>query len=266
MRSRLMSRSAARAVHRAAGRAGGSGCGPGSDAGHLDRPERHGPASAAPAGAQRRCSLARPGPAAGGLAGAGAPRRHGRRADRDPKGPLDTAGRGEPGLEVLHDHARLRRAAAALRSKFGRMRPVLPAVSFPCLSFTWELVAPSGYEAVDCGPGLVAADGEASVDWAPGGLELWRRGWELVRGAQSRPDDQVLSVLDERLDAVERRGADVRGVVCPVGFGAACRDRRPPRAGQGGLRAEVGVHSEPSDDEGREASRLRRSSSMAWGW
>ena len=37
---------------------------------------------------------------------------------------------------------------------------VLPAVSFPCLSFTWDLVAPSGYEAVDCGPGLVAVDGE----------------------------------------------------------------------------------------------------------
>ena len=33
-------------------------------------------------------------------------------------------------------------------SSSGRMRAELPEISFPCLSFAWDLVVPSGYEAV----------------------------------------------------------------------------------------------------------------------
>ena len=73
-------------------------------------------------------------------------------------------------------------------------------MSFPCLSFTWELVAPGGYEAVDCGPGLVAVDGERPVNWRDGGLELWKRAWDLVRGSRDRQNAQVISTLDLRLD------------------------------------------------------------------
>ncbi len=87
------------------------------------------------------------------------------------------------------------------RARSGRMQAVLPAVSFPCLSFTWELLAPSEYEAVDCGPGLVAVDGERSTDWLSGGTELWNRAWNLVRGDRSRQErDQVISSLDQRLE------------------------------------------------------------------
>ena len=75
-------------------------------------------------------------------------------------------------------------ARGTLPSSFWRIRTLLPVISFPCLSFTWELVAPSSYEAVDCGAGIVAVDGEQSVDWALGGLDLWRRGWDLVRRAK----------------------------------------------------------------------------------
>ena len=110
--------------------------------------------------------------------------------------PLPGASQGAKLCTVSLDYI----AGDQTRSKSGRMRPVLPTVSFPCLSFTWELVAPRGHEAVDCGPGLVAAAVERSVGWPDGGLELWRRGWELLRGPTDRISDELMRSLDERLE------------------------------------------------------------------
>jgi hypothetical protein len=86
------------------------------------------------------------------------------------------------------------------RPKSGRMRPELPAISFPCLSFAWDLIAPSGFKAVDCGPGLIAAPGDDSAVWPGAGFGAWKRGWEYVRG-ENRPDHAaIFQALDARLD------------------------------------------------------------------
>ncbi len=80
------------------------------------------------------------------------------------------------------------------------MRAVLPVVSFPCLSFTWELAVPGRYEAVDCGPGLLAAQNEPAAGFGgSGGAELWRMAEELLRGARHRGPDPTIGLLDERL-------------------------------------------------------------------
>jgi hypothetical protein len=110
--------------------------------------------------------------------------------------PLPGASQGAKLCSVSLDYI----AGDQAHSKSGRMRAVLPAVSLPCLSFTWELVAPRGYEAVDWGPGLVAARVERSVGWPDGGLELWRRGWELLRGPTDGMSDELMRSLDQRLD------------------------------------------------------------------
>ena len=81
----------------------------------------------------------------------------------------------------------------------GFMRPVLPATSFPCLSFTWELIAPSGWKAVDCGPGWIAVDRDTRAGWPDPGLDLWKRAWNSWIGHGPDPDARVLSALDDRL-------------------------------------------------------------------
>ena len=86
-------------------------------------------------------------------------------------------------------------------SSGGRIRPDLPAISFPCLSFVWDLVVPSGFEAVDHGPGLVALEDDESEGRPGYGFDLWNRAWEYLRGKGSRAADgaAVVSSLDERL-------------------------------------------------------------------
>ena len=160
--------------------------------------------------------------------------------------PLPGASQGSKFCTIILDYV----VADEVRSKSGLIRAVLPGVSFPSLSFTWELVAPSRFQAVDCGPGLVAVDGERLVSWRTGGVELWKRAWDLLRGQPSRVrrGDQLARPAARRVD---RRRADVRGMVCPLGFGTA-RDRRPALAQQGWPWAEVGVQPQPPDREASE--------------
>ena len=81
------------------------------------------------------------------------------------------------------------------------MRPVLPAISFPCLSFAWDVIAPAGFKAVDCGPGLIAASGDDTERWPGAGFGgIWKRAWEYVRGAGRPEHPEVLQALDARLE------------------------------------------------------------------
>ena len=149
---------------RAARTHAGSGCCSGSFARDLDRPE----VASLCIACDCSCTAARLTrwiwSCRRDVTGASAPRRHGCRADRVRDGRFDTTARGEPGCEVVHDQSSITSRGTRLARSPGECDAVLPAVSFPCLSFTWELVAPGGYEAVDCGPGLVAA--EWSDRWA----------------------------------------------------------------------------------------------------
>ena len=48
------------------------------------------------------------------------------------------------------------------------LRPVLPQIALPCLSFCWELAVPPSWRAADEGPGLVASDATPARNWPLG--------------------------------------------------------------------------------------------------
>ena len=62
------------------------------------------------------------------------------------------------------------------------LRPELPEFDLPCLSFIWEIAAPSGWKATDCGAGLIANDRDDPADWPCGALGLWSPAWNSLRG------------------------------------------------------------------------------------
>jgi len=81
----------------------------------------------------------------------------------------------------------------------GRLRPHLPAVGLPCLSFDWEVVTPPDWKAADCGPGWIANDRENRADWPPAALGLWKPAWDIRRVQTGGADAELLRVLDDRL-------------------------------------------------------------------
>ena len=62
------------------------------------------------------------------------------------------------------------------------LRPELPEIGLPCLSFVWEIAAPSSWKAMDCGPGLIANDRDDPTGWPCGALGLWSPAWDFLRG------------------------------------------------------------------------------------
>jgi hypothetical protein len=62
----------------------------------------------------------------------------------------------------------------------GTLYPPLPAASFPCLSFCWEILAPEPWAVADSGPGLLTTDPgpnrteRATWSFSGGGKGLWR--------------------------------------------------------------------------------------------
>ncbi len=80
-----------------------------------------------------------------------------------------------------------------------RIRPDIPEVALPCLSFVWEVTAPAGWKAVDPGPGWIVSDREGSSFWPAGALGLWKPEWDIFRGRSRSKDEELLGVLDERL-------------------------------------------------------------------
>jgi hypothetical protein len=80
-----------------------------------------------------------------------------------------------------------------------RLRPDLPQVAFPCLSFVWELVVPPGWEAGDAGSGWIANDGENRRDWPDASLGLWKPSWNFLRGPRREADAELFRALDDKL-------------------------------------------------------------------
>ncbi|HZW32480.1 MAG TPA: hypothetical protein VFF52_17330, partial [Isosphaeraceae bacterium] len=78
-------------------------------------------------------------------------------------------------------------------------RPELPAINVPCLSFVWEIVTPPGWQAVDCGPGLIANDRVDPTDWPSGALGLWKPAWDFVLGRSAADEIERFRQLDDRL-------------------------------------------------------------------
>ena len=80
-----------------------------------------------------------------------------------------------------------------------RLRPDPPGIALPCLSFVWEVVTPSVWQAGDSGPGLLAIDGDEVSGWPYAALGLPTRSWSLARGSGDASSAGVLRVADERL-------------------------------------------------------------------
>jgi hypothetical protein len=93
-------------------------------------------------------------------------------------------------IDYLSDGGRL--------SDGGLLRPHLPALGLPCLSFDWQVIAPPAWKAADCGRGLIAVDQENLEQWPSAALGVWRPGW-LVRRTAAGDELDWLPVLDARL-------------------------------------------------------------------
>jgi hypothetical protein len=80
-----------------------------------------------------------------------------------------------------------------------KIRPDVPVIELPCLSFAWEVIAPGGWQAVDCGPGWLLSEQQSSAFWPSEALGIWKPAWDFLR-AKRRPDaEQLARVLDDRL-------------------------------------------------------------------
>jgi hypothetical protein len=79
------------------------------------------------------------------------------------------------------------------------VRPDLPQVDLPCLSFVWALVAPPGWKAADAGPGWIANDRENRGDWPYAPLGLWKPPWGFMSDRGRASDAALLHYLDDKL-------------------------------------------------------------------
>ncbi len=80
-----------------------------------------------------------------------------------------------------------------------RLRPALPQVEMPCLSFIWEIITPPGWEPADSGEGLFANDPPARPNWPFAAIGLWRPWSLLYRGRKSGQESELYQELDGRL-------------------------------------------------------------------
>ena len=70
--------------------------------------------------------------------------------------PLSESGPGSRSSTIVVDYL----AATRTVGDGGRLWPDLPRIALPCLSFVWEVVTSSAWQAADGGPGLIATDPE----------------------------------------------------------------------------------------------------------
>ncbi|MGP0062350.1 MAG: hypothetical protein ACLQGP_01945 [Isosphaeraceae bacterium] len=83
----------------------------------------------------------------------------------------------------------------------GRLRPDLPEIGLPCLSFVWEVATPSTWKAMDCEPGLIANDPDDPDGWPCGALGLWGQTWGFLPGRAIPPAGvSSLRTLDAQLE------------------------------------------------------------------
>jgi len=90
-------------------------------------------------------------------------------------------------------------AAGQIYRDRSRLRPALPQVEMPCLSFIWEIVTPAGWEPADWGEALFAYDSTESANWPFDALGISMRwslwSWRRDSGGESRLQKE----LDGRL-------------------------------------------------------------------
>ena len=90
-------------------------------------------------------------------------------------------------------------AARGMVGDGDRLRPDLPHIALPCLSFVWEVVTSSAWRATDGGPGLIATDREELVGWPYAALGLPTPSWSRARAGGPRPGAEALRLVDDRL-------------------------------------------------------------------
>ena len=129
------------------------------------------------------------------------------------------------------------------------LRPVLPRIGMPCLSFCWELVTPPCWQARSYGPGLLPSDPELLRS---GPLVHWG-----FRNCAGPAGNQHAHGLRRNTSPARRnpgrhvvRGALLRRVVHPVGFGDDATDHRPPGPQSRRSWAQVSVHPESRGPQG----------------
>ncbi|MGA9922826.1 MAG: hypothetical protein WBQ29_05435 [Isosphaeraceae bacterium] len=79
------------------------------------------------------------------------------------------------------------------------LRPVLPRIGMPCLSFCWELVTPPCWQARSYGPGLLPSDPGAAPIWPFGSLGVPELRWPGREPGTRTDSDEILRRLDETL-------------------------------------------------------------------
>jgi hypothetical protein len=109
--------------------------------------------------------------------------------------PLTESGPGSRTSSIILDYLVAKPAIA----NGGQLWPDVPRVALPCLSFVWEVVTTSAWQATDSGPGLIATDADEISGWPYADLGLPPRSWSLARAASQRTAAEALRLLDERL-------------------------------------------------------------------
>jgi len=79
------------------------------------------------------------------------------------------------------------------------LRPVLPRIGMPCLSFCWELVTPPCWQARSYGPGLLPGDPGTAPTWPFGALGVPELRWPGREPGTRTVSDETLHRLDETL-------------------------------------------------------------------
>ena len=81
----------------------------------------------------------------------------------------------------------------------GAIRPVLPAFGVPCLSFSWQVVAPSHWQVHNQGPGLLTSDSPPAPEWPSSLLGMPVLPWARRQSKARLPGEETLRWLDEVL-------------------------------------------------------------------
>ena len=79
------------------------------------------------------------------------------------------------------------------------LRPVLPRIGMPCLSFCWELVTPPCWQVRSYSPGLLAGDPGADANWPFGALGVPELHWPGQEHGSRTASDETLRRLDGAL-------------------------------------------------------------------
>ena len=75
------------------------------------------------------------------------------------------------------------------------LQPVLPVFDIPCLSFTWQVIAPPSWQPTYHGAGLVANDFKPRSNWPLGPLGLGETAWPGGNHSSHAPSQEACADL-----------------------------------------------------------------------